>query len=185
MFLRERQQITIFIVAAAVVGGFVLFRYLPLQRKIKAIKSARATQTLAISKGLAEAKQLPALNEQLQNLQRIVGNYDTYIPTQRALGGFLQKIADLMNEHNLKEQVVAPGEEVRADKLSCIPLDVHCKGKLAQIFEFYKRLQGLDRLVRIEQVKLENDTDFSGVLTMQTKAVICYRDQTAAGGQGI
>jgi len=181
MFFRERQQITIFVIAAAIVGGFVLFRYQPLQRRIKAVKDARVAQTLVITKSQAESNQLPSLKQQLLKLQQAVGNYDANVPLQRALGGFLQKIADLMNEHNLGEQVVTPGEEIKSGELNCIPLAIQGKGKLAKIFEFYKRLQSLDRLVRIEQVKLENDSDFNGEVKMQTRAVVYYRTEAAKG----
>jgi len=80
-----------------------------------------------------------------------------------------------MNEHNLMGQVIAPRKEVKAEKLNCIPVNMQCKGKLAQIFEFYRRLQGLDRLVRIEQVKLTNDSDYDGQVSMEARAVIYYR----------
>jgi hypothetical protein len=56
-----------------------------------------------------------------------------------------------------------------------------CKGKLAQIFEFYRRLQGMDRSVRIEQVKLFNDSDFSGEVSMDAKAVIYYMAKVGQG----
>lgn len=186
MFFRERQQITIFLVAAAIVGGFVLVRYLPLQEKTRAVKDAKSAQTLAVTKCEAEGRQLPVLKEQLLKLQSAtkyggVGSYELNIPAERALGGFLQKIADLMNRHNLEEQVVAPGNEVIAGNLKCIPLDMQCKGKLSQIFEFYKQLQQLDRLVRIEQVKLENDNSFGGRVSMHTKAVIYCRAEAPKG----
>jgi Tfp pilus assembly protein PilO len=181
MFFRERQQITIFLVAAAIVGGFVLVRYLPLQKKTRAVKDAKSAQTLAVTKSEAEGRQLPVLKEQLLKLQQAVGSYELNIPAERALGGFLQKIADLMNQHNLEEQVVAPGKEVIAGNLKCIPLDMQCKGKLSQIFEFYKQLQQLDRLVRIEQVKLENDNSFGGRVSMHTKAVIYCRAEAPKG----
>lgn len=181
MFFRERQQITIFIIAVTMVGGFVLFRYVPLQQKMRTVKGAAFAQALAITRGQAEGKQLPLLKEHKLSLQQAVGNYDVSIPPQRALGGFLQRIAELMNEHNLREQVVTPGQEIKAGELNCIPVDMRCKGKLVNIFEFCKRIQLLDRLVRIEQVKLENDSDFTGEVSMQTKAVIYYRAEAAKG----
>jgi Tfp pilus assembly protein PilO len=99
------------------------------------------------------------------------------VPAQKSIGEFLQQIADLMSQYNLSEQVVAPSREIKGDSLNCIPIDVQCKGKLAQMFDFYKRLQDLDRLVRIERVTLTNDTDLSGQVSMQTQAVIYYRLQ--------
>lgn len=181
MLFRERQQIVIFIVAGAIIGGGVLFRYLPLRKKVKAIKQTKTAQTLAITKGEAQSKQLPVLKEQLLKLKRVLGDYEAGIPVQRGLGVFLTKIANLMSEHNLREQEIAPGVEIEADKLNCIPVNMKCKGTLTQVFEFYKELQGLDRLVRIEQVKLYNDSNFGGEVSMETKAVVYYRAEVGQG----
>jgi len=58
---------------------------------------------------------------------------------------------------------------------------MQCKGGVEQIFEFFKSLQNLDRLVRIEQIKLVNDQDFTGQASMQTKAVVYYRAEAEQG----
>jgi len=171
---RGRQQIVICVIAGVMVTGFVLLRHLPLRKKIKAVKQAKATQTLAITKASAESEQLPVIKEQLLKLRTLVGNYEANIPAQRALGEFLRRIASLMDKHNLKEQLVQPDKETETDNLNCIPVNMHCKGRLEQIFEFYKSLQNLDRLVRIERVKLENDNDFSGEVYSQAKVFIYY-----------
>ncbi len=184
VLFRERQQTVICIVAGAMVGGFVLFRYLPLQKRIKAVEQRRAEQALVIAKASAESEQLPALEERLLKLRSTVGNYGRQVPEDRNLGGFLHGIADLMNKHNLREQLIQPGKETEAAELNCIPVNVQCRGRLKRIFEFYKSLQGLDRLVRIEQVKLTNDSDFTGEVKVQTKAVIYYRAQAGQAPAG-
>lgn len=181
MLFRDRQQITICVVAGAIVCVFVLFWYVPLQKRIKAVMQSKASQTFTIAKGTADSKQLTLLKEQLQNLQTELGNYEAGIPERIDIGVFLSRIADLMNEYNLKEQVITPGEEVEADKFNCIPVNMKCKGKLAQVFKFYQQLQALDRLVRIERVKLCNDSNFSGEVSMETKAVIYYRAKLGQG----
>ena len=181
MLFRERQQITICVVAAVTIGGFVLFRYLPLRSRMKAATQKKAAQTLAIGKGTADSRQVPLLEEQLLKLRTKLGNYEANVPRESNVGVFLGSVADLMKEHSLTEQVIEPGEEIRADKFRCIPVRMLCKGKLIQIFEFYQRLQSLDRLVRIEQVKLRNDSDFSGQVSMETRAVIYYRTQIGQG----
>jgi Tfp pilus assembly protein PilO len=181
MIFRERRQIAICVVAAAMVCGFMLFRYLPLQRKMNSIRKARISQMLAISKVSAESQQIPAIKKQLLQLQTTLGNYEQQIPQQRELGEFLQKIAYLMNEHNLRGQLIQPGREIKAGELNCVPVSMQCKGRLSHIFEFYRRLQGLDRLVRIEHIKLVNDSNFSGDVTMQTEAVIYYKTEVKQG----
>ncbi|MFZ2149343.1 MAG: type 4a pilus biogenesis protein PilO [Sedimentisphaerales bacterium] len=181
MLLREKQQLMICVAAGVMVGGFLLLRYLPLQRRTKAARQTKAAQALTIAKGTADSKQLPLLKEQLLELQRELENYEANIPEQSDIGVFLQRIAGLMNEHNLRGQVIEPRKEIKAEKLKCIPVNMRCKGRLTQIFEFYRRLQAMDRLIRIEQVKLFNDSDFGGEVGMEAMAFIYYRAEVGQG----
>lgn len=177
MLFRERRQILIFCLAGAMVTAFMLFRYLPLRKGLKALEQTRAAQTNTIAKASLQSRQLPALKEQVVELQRKLSNFDRQVPAERELGVFLQQLTNLMNKHNLTEHLIEPGKEVQTDVLNCIPVDLQCKGRLIQLFEFFRSLQGLDRLVRIEQVKLENDGDYSGKVSMRTNAVIYCRPQ--------
>ena len=175
MYFREQQQKTICIVTGLAVLVFLLFWYIPLHKEINTIKQNKAVLSLAISKGASDGRLLPLMEEQLQELQVQLADYEANIPDKNTFGGFLGRIADLMNENNLKEQEITPGEEVKADKFNCIPVTMRCKGKLAQIYTLYRQLQTLDRLVRIEQVKLSNDKDLGGQVSMETQAFIYYR----------
>ena len=115
------------------------------------------------------------MKEQLLEMQAMLGNYEANIPEQNTFGGFLGGIADLMNENNLQEQEITPGREVKADQFNCIPVSIRCKGELAQIFKLFRQFQTLDRLIRIEQVKLSNDSGYKGQVSMETRAIIYYR----------
>jgi len=181
MPFREKQQLAICVITGVIVGGFVLFRYLPLRSKMKALRQTKSAQALTIAKGAADNKQLFLLKEQLSKLQQELANYEANIPQQSDIGEFLHTIADLMNEHNLGEQVIEPNKEIKAENLNCIPVKMQCKGKLDQIFEFYRKLQRLDRLVRIELVKLSNDKDFNGHVSMEARAIIYYRPKVGQG----
>jgi len=181
MFFRERQQTTICIIAGAIVCVFAMFWYLPLHRRMKTIEQAKSKQTLALAMGAADSQQLALLKDQLQQLQTEFADYEANIPEQRSVGAFLGRIADLMNEHNLRDQQITPGREIEADKLNCIPVSMQCKGELAQIFKFYRRLQDLDRLVRIEKVKFTNDSNYKGQVSMATEVVVYYRTTVDQG----
>lgn len=179
--LREKQQIRICLTAIAIIVGFVLFRFLPSHRKINAVKQIKSAQELITAKGIADSEQLPLLRDQLLKLKTKFSHFEENIPQQRALGAFVHQMADLMNQHQLKEQEIAPGAEIEANGLNCIPVSIQCKGELTQIFEFYQKLQQLDRLIRIKQVKLVNDRDFRGEVNMETDVVIYYRTDIVQG----
>jgi Tfp pilus assembly protein PilO len=171
------------ICAAAVLmtAGFLLFRYLPLRKAIKEIEQTEAAQKLAIGKALGQKNQLSSLKLQLEQLKEKVGNFKASVPANRDAGAFLHKITNLMSQHNLSEAHIERSRGVEADQLHCIPINMQCKGPLEQIFEFFSSLQALERSVRIEQIKLVNDDQFSGEVTMQTDAVIYYRTEAGQG----
>ena len=171
----------LFAAAGVMVGGFVLFRYLPLRNRIEVVNQTKASERRDASEDQARSRLLPVLEEQAGKLTESIGDYDAKIPRQRNLGVFLSSITELMNEHNLGEQMVTPGLEAKSAELNCIPVDIQCKGSITAMFEFFKGLQRLDRLVRIEQVKLTNDSDFSGGVKLETRAVIYYRTALSEG----
>lgn len=181
MFFGKRQQIIILILAGMLVADFALFGYLPLRQRMRAVEQKRALQALGIAKASAQNAQLLKLEEELLKLGSTVGNYEGQVPQERALGVFLHRIADLMDENNLGEQLIQPGKEIKTEELNCIPVRMQCKGRLEEIFEFFKSLQTLDRLVRVEQVRLVNDRDFNGMVSMETSAVVYYRSGAEQG----
>lgn len=181
LLFQERKQILIFAAAVAIVGGFVLLRYLPLRKARDAIASRRAAAESIIRKARGQQKQIPALAKQLADLQKKVENFEENVPSHRGLGVFLQQIAGLMSKHNLGNQLIEPGKETETGELRCIPVNIRCRGRLSQIFEFYKSLRDLERAIRIGQVELTNQSDFSGEVGMETKATIYYRAEAERG----
>jgi len=181
MQFREKRQIMLFIAAVLMVSGFVLFRYLPLHKRMKIVKQTKAAERANANEAQTRRGLLPVLEEQVSKLAESVGDYEAKIPQRRELGVFLRRITDLMNEYNLQEQVVTPRGEISSSELNCIPIDIKCKGNLTEMFEFFKGLQSLDRLVRIERIKLSNDTDFSGEVRLETRAIVYYQTVVAEG----
>lgn len=174
---RDKQQLVICAAIAVIVSGFVWFQYLPMKKTKKALRSRKLEQTLTITRSMKESKKITVVEENLKQLRRTVGDYEAAIPAEKSLGVFLHRLADLMSEHDLRDQVVQPGKEMEMEKLMCIPLDMQCKGKLKHILEFFRRMRKLQRLVRIMHVTLTNDHDFNGDVTMKTKAAVYYRTE--------
>jgi len=185
MFYKERKQAAIFVTAGLLAVWFIFFRYLPLRKKMAALEQAKVAREAEFATVLSQSRNLPALRIQLEQLVKKVGNYDAKIPARRDIGAFLQNIATLMDRYDLTEQLIEPGQEVEVDTLKCIPVNMRGKGSLEKIFEFFDALKALERLVRIESVTLSNDKEFSGRVSMQTRAVIYYRKPDAQkAGEG-
>jgi len=181
MFFHEKKQMMICVTGVLTVAGFMLLRYLPLQRMMRRIEDRRQVAEAAIAEAMAKKKRMPVIKEQLEELQKRVENFDQNVPLNRDLGGFLRKIAALMDAQELSDQQIQPGTSTPAKELRCIPIIMQCKGNLTQVFEFFRALQSLDRVVRIGQVLLRNDSEFSGQVRMETDATIFYRVKPEKG----
>ncbi len=179
-FLR-RQQVIIIILAGSIMIGFAMFLYYPLVRHAKAVEQADAAQLAATAKADERKLGLPVLREQTEAMAKKLENYDRRLPPGREFAVLWQQIADVMNAHNLKDQLVQPGGEISGHEISCIPISIQCSGGLKQIFEFLKSIEKFERVIRIEHFQLENDRDFRGVLRMHAEANVYYR--LSASGQ--
>lgn len=168
----RKQQMWVYVIAALFVCDFALCGYLPSQQRLTSLRRTRAQQRQTIQMAATQSAELPGLERRLRGMEKAVTGFDLRVPADRALGTFLQQISGLMKECRLTEQVVLPGKEVKTADLNCVPIHMACKGTLTDFFGFFQKLQSLDRLVRIEKVALENDSDLTGRIGLQVEAVI-------------
>ncbi len=178
---KKRQQMSICIIGTLLVADFVLFGYMPSYTRLKELRAEGARQSRVIAQASVQKGRLSSLKENLAGLEVRVADYESNVPADREIGRFLHEVDSLMNKQELKERRIEPGEKITTDELNCIPVDIRCRGGLTQVFEFCRKLQAMDRLVRIQQVKLVNDRNFTGQVGMQTKVIIYYN---SGGEQG-
>ena len=182
MRLLEKQQLIILALVAVAVIGFASLRYYPLARQTRAIRQTTAQQSNMIAATEEQARKLPQLRAKVDRLRQVAGTYDTRIPLSRDFAGLWQQIAEVMNKHDLKDQIVQPETEIHGQTLNCIPISMECSGSLDQIFGFFQSLDDFERLIRVKQIKIINDQDFAGRLKLDVKASVYYRNQTQAKG---
>jgi Tfp pilus assembly protein PilO len=174
----QRRQLWVYAVAVLFCADFVFYGYLPSRKRLLSLQQSQAQQQRMIQASATQSKELPALKGRLRDVEQIAQHYDSYVPKEALLGGFLQEIARIMTEHHLADQVVVPGREIQPGVLWRIPIHINCRGSLKDIFGFFREFQAMDRLVRIEKVTLQNGQDLQGQVSMQADAVIFYGSQT-------
>jgi Tfp pilus assembly protein PilO len=168
----RKQQMWVYVITGLFVCDFVLCGYIPSRQRLTSLQRARAQQQQTIQMAAAQSAELSGLERRLRDMEKAVERFDLRVPVDRALGTFLQQIAGIMTDYHLVDQVVLQGKELKTNDLNCVPIRMACKGTLTGVFGFFTRLQSLDRLVRIDKVAIENDTDLTGQISMQVEAVI-------------
>ncbi len=171
----ERKQLQIIGIAAAVVVGFGVLRFYPLARRMTDIRQVRAAQDITVSQMREYGIGIPVLRRQVGDLRVSLADYARRIPPSRQFADLWHRIADVMNRHNLQEQIVQPGSETTSPTVGCIPITMQCSGTLEQVFEFLKSLSDFDRVIRIDKLQLLNDADYSGKIKLIADAKVYYQ----------
>ncbi|MEN8126309.1 MAG: type 4a pilus biogenesis protein PilO [Planctomycetota bacterium] len=175
----DKQQLLILALGALVIGGFGIFRYVPIVRQKYAAQKRIRQQEIMLSEICVNGVLIPELRQQKKELQKQLLPFTQKVPQGRNLATLWRQVAEVMNECNLTDQLVQPGVELKSDELCSIPLTIECKGSLEQIFLFFQSLENIDRLIRIEQVRLVNGSDFDAVVTLNAKANVYYQPDEA------
>lgn len=178
----EKQQIMILIVGGFILTGFGVFRYAPILRQKFELRSQLNKHVQDIEQISGQGSILPELEKKKESMQAQQEMFRSRIPSGRGFAQLWQQIADVMNDCQLTDQLVQPGTEIKSDDLCCIPLTIECMGTYDQIFMFFQSLESMDRLIRIDEVKLENDSDFRATLKLNAKANIYYQPVTMENG---
>jgi len=178
----DKQQLIIFGLSAVILCGFGFYQYIPVIRQKHAIRDRMAQQDQLSETICSQSVLLPELKQQKKQLQEELIPFSKKIPQGRQFAQLWQQIADMMNECKLTDQLVQPGEELKSDQVCSIPFTFECRGSLEQLFAFFQAMENMDRLVRFEEVKFENDSDFSAVVKLNAKANVYYQPDNGNNG---
>lgn len=171
----EKQQVMILVVGGFILAGFGVFRYAPILRQKQSLKAEMEKHSLAVEQVGDQGSLLPELMWKKQSMQAQQDEFRSKIPVGRGFSQLWQQIADVMNDCQLSDQLVQPGTEIKSEDLCCIPLAIECSGTFEQIYAFFRSLESMDRLISIDEVKIENDSDFMALLKLNAKANVYYQ----------
>lgn len=174
MYLSKKQY-KIIISSVLILG--CLLGFLSDRTRRQAIASQQREYSAELSQAIAASQQLEMLEAKLEKLEKEMESVESALPGDRKLGPFLQQMAAIMNKYGLSEQLIEPGIEIEGKSMTAIPVTMRASGKIDQLFSFYRDIKEQSRVVRIEEVILVNDPDYTGRLSMQTKAMIFYQDK--------
>ena len=178
----DKQQLIIMGMSVVILFGFGVFQYIPVIRQKHAIQVRMAQQDQLSEAICSQSVLLPELKQRKKELHEELIPFSKKVPQGRHFAQLWQQIADVMNECKLTDQLVQPGAELKSDQLCSIPLAFECRGSLEQVFAFFQALENMERLIRIEEVKLENDSDFNAAVKLNAKASVYYQSDKRGNG---
>ena len=171
----EKKQYSIVAIGVVVVLAIGFFRCKPLVARAQQLSKVKSEQLLDSDAIRTQMKGLPRLGLRMKELRNHVGEYHSKIPRNREFAGLWNQIAEVMNSLSLKDQSIQPGMEVLGNEINSIEITIKCTGTFSQLFEFFNQLNQIERVVRLENLKLTNSTTDPRLITMNSGAKIYYQ----------
>ena len=130
-----------------------------------------------VSKANAERLKLPNLKKQMNFYAKKAADEYPRVPVQKEVGQFIQSVSLSMKQHQIQRQMILPKPEIIAGSLKGIPVMIQGYGHLEQFYGLLKDIDALDRIVRMQKIRFDNDEYLKGRVYMEAIFVIYYQPQ--------
>ena len=143
--------------AAAVVIGAVALVFMPQSGQLKRLKTQITAQQSTLRAESEQASVVPELVRQVEGMKHRYKDFDHRLPKRTELGGFLRDIASHLDEQQLSNQSIEPGNPTRSELFHTLPITMRFRGSYMNIARFLQRLDEMERLSRVEKLQIGRD----------------------------
>lgn len=132
---------------------------------------------------------LEALETELAQLHEIAGEGMTPIPASADVAGLIGRLSQMFDEANLGEREVTTGQSEQLEEASSMPMSVTVQGPFPALLSVLTRIESLDRLVRIERLRLaglhgrRGPIDRSGEVRASVQVEVFYAPRRVDGAR--
>ena len=162
------------VVAAIVIAAAALV-FMPQQRELKRLKTEITTQERKLSADSQQASVVPQLMQEVVTMRSRYQDFDRRLPQRKELGEFLRDISNNLAAENLSNQLIEPGSPTRSELFHTLPIVLRFQGSYLEMARFLKRLDEMERLTRVERLRLVRQPD-SGLLDAELQINIYFTE---------
>jgi Tfp pilus assembly protein PilO len=144
-------------VATAAVGV-----YLPQARALAGVRSDIATRTLAMESDARVAATVPVMAKQVEEMKKRYQGFDRKMPKQKELAGFLTELSRILGSQRLATRDYRPGDPRKERFYHTLPIIMKLEGPYLSLTSFLRQIDGMERLARIQMLKVQKDPKKKG-----------------------
>jgi len=141
-------------IAAGIVGLATLGVFLPQQHRLRKISARTDVQKRKLDGNAQQATVVPELAAEVDEMKGRFTDFDQRLPKKKELGGFLREISEYLTAANLTDQVIEPGQPTQSGLVHTLPIMMTFRGSFLDTGRFLNRLEGMQRLTRIERLSI-------------------------------
>ncbi len=170
----DRSQLVTAGLAAAMLGCFLALVYVPDSRAARAATQKLQQRQAELAEKMTQVRQLPELVDRVARLKPEYAADLDRIPAEPRVAEFLRQVADTLAAETIAKREVVPQAERVGPGFAEMPVEIKFEGTFAAVFRVLVRLEALDRVSRIENLKLTSVPDGKGTMHAEVKIVVFH-----------
>jgi Tfp pilus assembly protein PilO len=170
----DRNQLLTAGLAVALLGCFVGLVYLPNSRAAQAAARTLQERQAELAERMTQVRQLPELVDRVARMEPEYAANLARIPSEPRVAEFLRQVADTLVAENIAKREVVPQGERAAQGFMEMPVDIRFEAPFAAVYRVLARLEALERVSRVESLRLSSVPDGKGIVHVEMKIVVFH-----------
>jgi len=149
----DRHQLVILVMAAVMVGSFVLLVLWPRHRELSALGEAVVQQRSTVNQKMQASREGVYVSARIPSLRQSQGLLARRLPAEPRVSEFLQSVAELVaTEPMVRHEVETAETNVDAGLAPAVPVRLRLTGPVEAVYRCMAGIEGLERLSRFRRV---------------------------------
>ena len=167
------------LVGIVAAGWFLLLA--PIQVEIAALDARRQQLATELGQARSQVAELQRFRREVSELQAKLDLLKAKLPTEKETPGLYRAVNEAAQASGLGVALFQPRDAKQREYVAEIPITITAEGGYHQLGQFFERVAGLERVVKLGDMKLTGLTKGRSVLRADlTLATYMYRDAPAA-----
>lgn len=161
----------------ALLGGGYFFLITPVEQRITALQGRQQQLTTELAQARAQVAEIQRFRREIAELQAKLEMLKVKLPTEKETPGLYKAVSEAAQVAGLGVSLFQPREPKPRDYVAEIPITITAEGGYHQVAEFFEKVAGLPRVVKMSELKLSGLTKSKSSLRADvTLATFMYRE---------
>jgi type IV pilus assembly protein PilO len=171
--------------AAAIAGAATFLLLMPMSERIKVQESRKQQLAADIATVRAQVAELQRFRKEIAELQAKLEVLKVKLPTEKETPGLYKSLSEAAQGAGLGVSLFQPRDARPRDNVAEIPITITAEGGYHQLGQFFEKVAGLPRVVKVGEMKLTSLQKSRNALRADmTLATFMYRDMPPAAKPG-
>ena len=171
-----RELILLGVLLAVPLASYLLV-FMPQNRAINGARKEIEHRREVLGRHMAETSRARSLEEQNAALAIRIGELERRLPSDRELDRVIREVSDLAVRSGLSAPGMTPDRPLDAAMYRELPIKVTTRGSFRSFVQFLERLENMERLVRVPDLKLEAPRREGEDMTIQFTLSVFFTEQ--------